>query len=123
LRSLPFDRLKIDRSFVSELALEGANSKVVEAIVSLGRGLDLPITAEGIENNAVLEILKKMGELKGQGYLYGRPEDAAKTLDRLSRKKLLAALQKAEEEDQAAEHADDQAEQPIAPTLDQRLAG
>jgi len=115
LRSLPFDRLKIDRSFVSELAHEGANAKVVEAIVSLGRGLDLPITAEGIENDAVLEVLKKMGELNGQGYLYGRPEDAAMTLDRLSRKKLLAALQKAEEEDQAAEQTIDHAEPLIGP--------
>jgi diguanylate cyclase (GGDEF)-like protein len=106
LRSLPFDRLKIDRSFVSELAEEGANAKVVEAIVSLGRGLDLPITAEGIENDAVLQVLKKMGELKGQGYLYGRPEDAAMTLDRLSRKQLLAALQKVVEEDEAAERAE-----------------
>ena len=59
LRSLPFDRLKIDRSFVTELAEEGANSKIVEAIVSLGRGFDLPITAEGIENGEVLNILRK----------------------------------------------------------------
>src|SRR5690606_25892544 len=56
LRSLPFDRLKIDRSFVTELADEGANSKIVEAIVSLGRGFDLPMTAEGIENADVLAI-------------------------------------------------------------------
>jgi EAL domain-containing protein (putative c-di-GMP-specific phosphodiesterase class I) len=121
LRSLPFDRLKIDRSFVSELAEEGANAKVVEAIVSLGRGLDLPITAEGIENDAVLQVLKKMGELKGQGYYYGRPEDAAMTLDRLARKHLLAALQKAVEEDEAAERAEAEAEDPTEP-LNRRLA-
>jgi len=90
LRSLPFDRLKIDRSFVTELAEEGANAKIVEAIVSLGRGFDLPITAEGIENAEVLTALRNMGQLKGQGYLYGRPEDAAATLIRLSRQKLLA---------------------------------
>jgi predicted signal transduction protein with EAL and GGDEF domain len=90
LRSLPFDRLKIDRSFVTELAEEGANSKIVEAIVSLGRGFDLPITAEGIENAEVLKVMKKMGQLKGQGYLYGRPENAAKTLDRLAAQNLLA---------------------------------
>jgi diguanylate cyclase (GGDEF)-like protein len=121
LRSLPFDRLKIDRSFVSELAEEGANAKVVEAIVSLGRGLDLPITAEGIENDAVLQVLKKMGELKGQGYLYGRPEDAAMTLDRLSRKQLLAVLQKVVEADEAAERSAGEGEAPIVP-LNQRLA-
>ncbi|MBO9602499.1 MAG: EAL domain-containing protein [Novosphingobium sp.] len=90
LRSLPFDRLKIDRSFVTELAHEGSNAKIVEAIVSLGRGFDLPITAEGIENAEVLRIMKSMGQLKGQGYLYGRPENHAMTLDRLAAQNLLA---------------------------------
>lgn len=90
LRSLPFDRLKIDRSFVTELATEGASAKIVEAIVSLGRGFELPITAEGIENYEVLKALRAMGQLKGQGYLYGRPEDAAATLTRLAEKQLLA---------------------------------
>ncbi len=90
LRSLPFDRLKIDRSFVTELAHEGANAKIVEAIVSLGRGFDLPITAEGIENAEVLKALSTMGQLKGQGYLYGRPEDATKTFARLKDKRMLA---------------------------------
>jgi diguanylate cyclase (GGDEF)-like protein len=113
LRSLPFDRLKIDRSFVSELALEGANAKVVEAIVSLGRGLDLPITAEGIENELVLQTLRKMGNLKGQGYLYGRPEDAARTLDRLARKHLLAVLHKVDDEEEA-KLAGNEPEPPIA---------
>jgi diguanylate cyclase (GGDEF)-like protein len=85
LRSLPFDRLKIDRSFVSELAEEDPNSKIVEAIVSLGRGLELPITAEGIENGDILEVLRKIGHLRGQGFLYGQPEDAAATEDRLQK--------------------------------------
>jgi diguanylate cyclase (GGDEF)-like protein len=83
LRALPFDRLKIDRSFVAELANAGANSELVAAIVSLARGLGLPIVAEGIENSEALAVLRKLGDLKGQGYLYGRPEDAAATLQRL----------------------------------------
>jgi len=83
LRALPFDRLKIDRSFVSELASEGANAELVAAIVAVGRGLGLPIVAEGIENDEALAALRKLGELKGQGYHYGRPEDAAATLQRL----------------------------------------
>ena len=83
LRALPFDRLKIDRSFVTELAAEGANAELVSAIVSLGRGLGLPIVAEGIENDEALAVLRKLGNLKGQGYLYGRPEDSAATLERL----------------------------------------
>jgi diguanylate cyclase (GGDEF)-like protein len=84
LRSLPFDRLKIDRGFISELSNPEMNSKFVDAIVSLGRGLDLPITAEGIENDRILEALRKIGKLKGQGYLYGHPEPADQVRQRLA---------------------------------------
>ena len=90
LRSLPFDRLKIDRRFVSELAEEGVSHELVEAIISLGRGLSLPVTAEGVETAAILEALRGMGQLKGQGYLYGKPEDATATRDRLAGLNLLA---------------------------------
>lgn len=90
LRSLPFDRLKIDRSFVGELNEEDASEKIVNAIISLGDGLDMPITAEGIEDQRVLDALKGKGAMKGQGYLYGRPETAAKVRERLSAKGLLA---------------------------------
>ena len=96
LRSLPFDRLKIDRSFVNEISAEGAPSELVEAIVSLGRGLSLPVTAEGVETAAILQALRTIGPLKGQGYLYGRPEDAAATRDRLAGLKLLAGSKVAE---------------------------
>lgn len=91
LRSLPFDRLKIDRSFVAELAAaEGSAHELVEAIISLGRGLSLPVTAEGIETPTILKALQMMGQLKGQGYLYGHPEDAATTRERLQKLNLLA---------------------------------
>lgn len=76
LRNLPFDRIKIDRSFVSELREPGNRSRIVEAIVSLGRGLDLPLTAEGVEDEEILNALKRLGRLKAQGYFYGQPEDA-----------------------------------------------
>ncbi len=75
LRTLPFDRLKIDRSFVSELTTEEHSDKLVRAIISLGDGLELPITAEGIEDPQILEKLRSMGRLKGQGYYYGHPEN------------------------------------------------
>lgn len=89
LRTLPFDRIKIDRSFVRELS-DKDSSKIVDAIISLGNGLDMPITAEGIENEAILKNLREMGELKGQGYLYGRPEPAEKVFDRLREQGKLA---------------------------------
>ncbi len=76
LRNLPFDRIKIDRSFVQELREPGNRSRIVEAIISLGRGLDLPLTAEGVEDEEILTALKSMGRLKAQGYFYGLPEDA-----------------------------------------------
>ncbi|MGB3806446.1 MAG: EAL domain-containing protein [Erythrobacter sp.] len=86
LRTLPFDRIKIDRNFVGELNNPNNKSQIVDAIVSLGRGLDLPITAEGIEDEAILTSLKRLGKLKGQGYLYGRPETAEQVRERLNTK-------------------------------------
>ena len=83
LHNLPFDRIKIDRSFVSELREPDRRSGIVEAIVSLGRGLDLPLTVEGVEDEEILNALKTMGKLKAQGYLYGQPEDAAAVRTRL----------------------------------------
>lgn len=89
LRSLPFDRLKIDRSFVTGLADDEANRKLVEAIVSLAKGLNLPITAEGIESEPVHQVLRSMGAMKGQGFLYGKPQGAQETLAMLAEHNLL----------------------------------
>lgn len=83
LRTLPFDRLKIDRSFIAELRENEGRSRIVDAIVSLGRGLNLPITAEGVEDETILAALKEMGGLKAQGYIYGKPENADQVRQRL----------------------------------------
>lgn len=83
LRTLPFDRLKIDHSLVSELREGDGSSRIIDAIVSLGRGLNLPITAEGVEDEKILAALKGMGGLKAQGYVYGRPETADQVRERL----------------------------------------
>jgi len=91
LNSLPFDRLKIDRSFVNQLTDDDAGNGLLGDIVSLGRGLSLPVTAEGIENSAILKTLKDLGPLEGQGYHYGQPENAAATRKRLANLSLLAA--------------------------------
>lgn len=77
LRSLPFDRIKIDRSFISNLIDNSDNAAIVHAIAMLGKGMNLPITAEGIETGEVLEHLLQYGQIKGQGYLYGKPRPAA----------------------------------------------
>ncbi len=73
LRSLPFDRIKIDRSFIATLSNNADSLTIVQAITALGTGLGLPIAAEGVENREVMEDLRKLGEFKAQGYLYGRP--------------------------------------------------
>ena len=89
LSSLPFDRIKIDRSFVSSINASKDSSTIVKSITSLGEGLNLPITAEGIESREVLDQLRKIGKFKGQGYLYGRPVDAATVAIMLAEKGLL----------------------------------
>ena len=111
LRSLPFDRIKIDRSFVAELREPGRKSSIVEAIVALGRGLDLPLTAEGVEDEEILKALKTMGRLKAQGYLYGHPEDADAVRKRLRAAGLMTAATTADaaqaetaEQEQTAHH-------------------
>ncbi|WP_231568303.1 putative bifunctional diguanylate cyclase/phosphodiesterase [Novosphingobium malaysiense] len=77
LRSLPFDRIKIDRSFVTSMIENKDNAAIVHAIAMLGKGLELPVTAEGIETGEVLEHLMQYGAIKGQGYFYGRPRPAS----------------------------------------------
>ncbi len=83
LRTLPFDRLKIDKTFIAELRNSEGRSRIVDAIVSLGRGLNLPITAEGVEDETILTALKDMGGLKAQGYVYGKPETSEQVRQRL----------------------------------------
>jgi len=90
LRTLPFDRIKIDRSFVSSLGSNTDSATIIEAISSLGRGMDLPITAEGIETPEVLEALRKFGKFKGQGYLYGLPASGEDVLEDLAGHGLLS---------------------------------
>ncbi len=89
LRALPFDRIKIDRSFVGSINVNAESAAIVNAIVRLGESLNLPITAEGIEDAAIEERLRAMGCSKGQGYLYGRPLTAANARRLLAEKRLL----------------------------------
>ena len=89
LRSLPFDRIKIDRSFVTNMHENTDSASIVAAITALGEGLHMPITAEGIETEDVLKKLRDCGQFKGQGYFYGRPEAADSVRKRLGEMGLL----------------------------------
>jgi diguanylate cyclase (GGDEF)-like protein len=73
LRALPFDRIKIDRSFVSTMLENPESLAIVSAITGLGASLAVPITAEGIEDEALIEKLHSLGCTKGQGWFYGQP--------------------------------------------------
>jgi EAL domain-containing protein (putative c-di-GMP-specific phosphodiesterase class I) len=73
LKHLPIDRLKIDRSFVRDIPTDPNDVAIVEAIGALSRTLTLNITAEGVENEAQLETLRRLGCEDGQGYLFSPP--------------------------------------------------
>lgn len=73
LHRLPFDALKIDRSFVSEVGERGENSKILQTIVSLAKNLRMRTYAEGIETEAQLAVLQNLGCDYGQGYLIAKP--------------------------------------------------
>jgi diguanylate cyclase (GGDEF)-like protein len=90
LRALPFDRIKIDKSFVMSILDNPESMAIVNTIVRLGDSLNLPTTAEGIETAAIEERLRGMGCAKAQGYLYGRPMGAAQVRRLLAEKRLLA---------------------------------
>jgi EAL domain-containing protein (putative c-di-GMP-specific phosphodiesterase class I) len=72
LKSLPFDRIKIDRSFVSSLLEDEQSSAIVATIAELGKSLRLPITAEGVETEDVRKQLQLIGCSDAQGWLFGK---------------------------------------------------
>ena len=73
LWKFPFDKVKIDRSFVMEMEVDPKAAAIVNTIVAMGRTLELSITAEGVETQAQAQALKDAGCDQAQGYLYGRP--------------------------------------------------
>jgi diguanylate cyclase (GGDEF)-like protein len=91
LRALPFDRIKIDRSFVSTMLENAESFAIVSAITGLGASLSVPITAEGIENEALVEKLHSLGCSKGQGWFYGQPMAVDQVNTLLADKGLLLA--------------------------------
>ena len=74
LQSFPFDKLKIDRSFVHNLDHNAHSRAIVRAVVGLGRALNLPVVAEGVESSAQLDVLRSETCEEVQGFLTGRPQ-------------------------------------------------
>jgi diguanylate cyclase (GGDEF)-like protein/PAS domain S-box-containing protein len=78
LRMFPFDKIKIDRSFVAEIATRSDCAAIVTAIIGLARCLDMVTTAEGVETNEQFELLRIAGCGQMQGYLFGVPVPISK---------------------------------------------
>jgi len=77
LRSFPFDKIKIDRSFINDITDKDESGAIVQAVTSLASRLNMATTAEGVETEAQLQIVESLGCTEMQGYLYSRPVPAA----------------------------------------------
>jgi EAL domain-containing protein (putative c-di-GMP-specific phosphodiesterase class I) len=73
LRSFPFDKIKIDRSFVNDIAKGGESMAIVKAIIDLARALDIAVVAEGVETEEQLNRLVAEGCNQVQGYYFSKP--------------------------------------------------
>ena len=76
LRSFPFDKIKLDKSFVDDVAKRADSAAIAHSIAMLGESLGMTTTAEGIETEDQRASLREAGFVEGQGYLFGRPQPA-----------------------------------------------
>ncbi len=91
LMQLPISTLKIDRSFIDPLELQGRNTEIVQTILTLARNLGMKVIAEGVENEAQLEQLKALDCGSGQGFYFAKPmnfEDMNSFLDKKPARKV-----------------------------------
>jgi diguanylate cyclase (GGDEF)-like protein len=82
LQRLPFDKLKIDRGFVAALAHSANAGVIIQAVIALGRALNLSVLVEGIETEEQRALVRLAGCDEMQGYLFGQPA-ARETIDRM----------------------------------------
>jgi predicted signal transduction protein with EAL and GGDEF domain len=73
LRSFPFDKIKIDRSFMRDLDSKGDSLAIIKAVIGLGHSLGMATTAEGVETEAQLQLIRDHGCNEGQGYYFSPP--------------------------------------------------
>jgi len=73
LRSFPIDSVKIDQAFVHEIEASASNRAIVSAVIAMAHGLNLRVTAEGVETEAQFDFLRNEGCEEVQGFLFGRP--------------------------------------------------
>jgi len=73
LSALPFDKIKIDRTFVASIGKNRQSAAIVRAVTTMAQAIDVPVVAEGIEDAAAHETLLQMGCASGQGWYFGKP--------------------------------------------------
>jgi diguanylate cyclase (GGDEF)-like protein/PAS domain S-box-containing protein len=83
LHAFPFDKIKIDKSFLLQSGGSHQAASIIRAVVALGKNLDIPVLAEGVETIEQLALLAREGCDEGQGYYYGAPMDLRGELPRL----------------------------------------
>ena len=84
LRSFPFDKIKIDRSFIEGISEENDCAAIVEAVIDMAHRLNMTTTAEGIETVEQREKVRELGCTELQGYLFSRPKPLAEILPLLA---------------------------------------
>jgi diguanylate cyclase (GGDEF)-like protein len=84
LRSLPFDIIKIDRSFIININAKRENSAIVRAVTTLAEALQVPVCVEGIENEDSYKTVVRLGCEIGQGWYFGKPMPAEQARDLLA---------------------------------------
>ena len=84
LQKFPIDTLKIDKSFIHSIHEKKTGTSIVNAIISMARGLELNLVAEGVETDRQYEYLKQLGCPEIQGWLFGKPESAEHTKELLN---------------------------------------
>jgi EAL domain-containing protein (putative c-di-GMP-specific phosphodiesterase class I) len=80
LRSFPFDKIKIDQSFIRDLATRDDSAVIVRAVTTIGNSLGISTTAEGVEDSSQLQRLRDEGCTEVQGFFLGRPLPIKETM-------------------------------------------
>jgi diguanylate cyclase (GGDEF)-like protein len=87
LQTFPFDKIKIDRSFISNVQSNQQSAAIIRAVIGLCRGLDLPVIAEGVETQGELDFLSQEACDEVQGYFVGRPAPIEQYADLVGRER------------------------------------
>lgn len=93
LHAFPFDRLKIDMSFVRSMLQDSGSRKIVASVIGLGQSLGMTVVAEGVETEEQAAVLRRLGCDVGQGWLFGKPLNGAQTAQLLASRKQQASPQ------------------------------